>query len=68
MKIETLLKRQEISVVLSNVLRNEGIDTVEKLSKMSMKEVVSLFRNFTMTHRYGHHLIDEMPTLMKYIK
>lgn len=68
MKIETLVKREEISVVLSNALRNEGIDTVEKLGKMTMKEMAVLLRNFYLTHRYGRHLVDEIPMLLRRIK
>ena len=66
MKIETLMKRERISILCSNILRNAGIDTVEKLSKKTAKEIVDIVRNTKLTS--GCRILREISDIMCLIK
>lgn len=66
MKIETLVKREKISVLCGNILRNAGIDTVEELGKRTVKEIVKIVRSTRLTA--GSRIIREINDIMCLMK
>lgn len=66
MKIETLVKRERISVLCGNILRNAGIDTIEELGKKTTKEIVNIVRSTKLTS--GSRIIREISDIMCLIK
>lgn len=66
MKIETLMKRERISILCSNILRNAGINTVEDLSKKTAKEIVDIVRSTKLTN--GCRILREISDIMCLIK